>query len=190
MKDILHKINNSLSWMIIVSIVIHICLYFFDKKIDTTLITINIAIIAVVMTYLQLIINNEQHKKYSALKAMHEDRKESKKALNNLKTSIDYKTNTTKTNKYIQERIEDNTGNTIQNDIELVLNSYEYFAVGIKHHIFDESTIETLIGQGWINIYNFFADYIKENRIEKNHLTLWIEMEKQAIIWIKNKQNA
>ena len=77
-------------------------------------------------------------------------------------------------------------GKKIKHNIFVILNYYEYLAVGIKNQVFDEQTIKELIRGGVIKANKLFGDYITHLR-EKHtkNKNQFIEMQKLAEKWDK-----
>ena len=176
--------------ILIVSLVCQIILYFcvFHQTFEPYSVGHNIALIAIYMTYMQLKVNNEWNKRSFALKALHEDRQGCVDAVRRLRASIDYDSKKVFTSQEILASNKED-GNVII-DIGTVLNSYEYFAVGIQHKTFDEKIVKNLLEEPWINAYTAFSDYIGYVRSSSkvNAKDAFKEMEAIAKQWIREKE--
>jgi len=175
-----------------------------DTSASISLISALIALFAAVLAVLglmyQLKSNNEWSKRQSALqeaskresysKAFHTLEKEI--AYSNLKTPIDDAKmhEILCNNKNCTGEFLDLTpkGLEIRDSIFVILNYYEYLALGIQANIFDEDVIKKFIKGPLLNAYNIFSLYIKHLRTRHDRTKAFVELELLAQKWIQESQ--
>ena len=77
-----------------------------------------------------------------------------------------------------------NNGLKIRKSIMVILNYYEYLAIGIKSNIFDEEVVKEMIQGSLINAYTVFSIYIEHQRKRHERTKAFIELEILAKKWI------
>jgi len=165
--------------------------------------TINLFIVSAttltaLVAFYQLKANHEWNRRHSAMVEAEKSRDKYVKAVKELNKSLNYREqedsySLKEIHRYLCDNekhtenppITDN-GKKIKHNIFVILNYYEYLAVGIKNQVFDEKTIRELIKGSLIKSNTLFGEYIKHLR-EKHtkNKNQFIEMENLAIKWQK-----
>ena len=165
--------------------------------------TINLFIVSAttltaLVAFYQLKANHEWNRRHSAMVEAEKSRDKYVKAVKELNKSLNYREqedsySLKEIHKYLCDNenhtenppITDN-GKKIKHNIFVILNYYEYLAVGIKNQVFDEKTIKELTKGSLIKSNTLFGEYIQHLR-EKHtkNKNQFIEMEKLAVKWQK-----
>ena len=160
-------------------------------------IALSAAVLAVMAIVYQLKSNNEWNQRHTALTGVY-DRAAFSKAVGVLKKHIKY-TNLEEPMpvRSIHQHICGSSNCTgelldltpdglkITNSIFVMLNYYEYLAVGVKSNVMDEEVIKDMVKGSLLHAYKIFGPYIEHLRGPRhNKKTIYIELEKLAQKWI------
>ncbi len=191
-----------LFWIVFISIV---CLdvYVYTNLDYKTSDMINILIVSAtaltaLVAFYQLKANHEWNRRHSAMVEAEKNRDKYVKAVKELNKNLNYREqedsySLKEIHRYLcnNENYTENPpitddGKKIKHNIFVILNYYEYLAVGIKNQVFDEKTIKELVKGSLIKANTLFGAYIahlrKKHTKNKNQ---FIEMEKLAARWNK-----
>lgn len=174
-------------------------LFGLSKTEAISLISASIALFAAVLASIaivyQLKSNNEWNQRHTALTEVY-NREAFSKALKVLEKNIEYNN---LTGPISDEDIhihlcgeKDCTGPLLsltkngldtRNSIMIMLNYYEYLAIGIKSNILDEKVVKEMINESLLNAYNVFSIYINHLRKRHNRAKAFVDLEELAIKW-------
>jgi hypothetical protein len=158
----------------------------------------SIGAIGAAIAFYQLKANHNWNRKHSALIEAEKNREKYTEAVKKLNKSLNYREQEESYSlKDIHRYICDNDDHTknpnlteegkkIKHNIFIILNHYEYLAVGVKNKIFDEETLKDLIRGGLIKANKLFGEYADHlrNKHSKNK-NQFIEMKRLAEKWEK-----
>lgn len=160
---------------------------------------LSIAILGIFVTFYQLKANHEWNRRHVAMIEADRSRDKYTAAVKELNSSLDYRE---REDSYSLKEIhgficenDDHTknpdltedGKAIKHNIFVILNYYEYLAVGIKNKVFDEKTIKQLLKGALIKANKLFGEYAQHVRDKHNkkNKKQFIEMKKLAEKWEK-----
>lgn len=186
-----------------VIIIADMLFFYFYKKMGLsiqdflTIISISILIITALIAFYQLKANHEWNRRHSALSQMIQLRPILSRSIIFLNKNISYtELNNTLSLNEIHHTLcdgDDHTknpditeqGKQIKHHIFIILNHYEFLAIGVKNNVYDECLIKNSIRGSLIKAYNVFCQYIEHLRTEKhsNNKNLFIELERLANKW-------
>ena len=188
--------------MLLILILI-IVIYFYNNtnlvnKDFIQLVMSSIAAIGALIAFYQLKANHDWNKRHTALIEAEKNRDKYSEAIRELNKSINYREREdsysltdihgqicvnkdhTKNPKLTDE------GKEIKHNIYIILNYYEYLAVGIKNKVFDEITLKDLIRGGLIKANRLFGEYAQHIRDKHSkNKKQFLEMKELSERWEK-----
>lgn len=169
--------------------------------IGLTVLSIFVSTIALIVSFKsgkkQLHANHEWNRRQLALTEVVKNREHASQAIVALNDSLNYREQKDAYSlKEIHKALcneEDHTknppltdsGKTIKHNIFIILNYYEYLAIGINRQIFDEETIKISVKGAMIKANKLFGEYIQHLRSEKHtsNKNLFINLETISEKW-------
>lgn len=160
-----------------------------------------ISVVAIIISFFvakkQLEANHEWNRRQAALTEMFKNRESASNAVVALNSSINYREQKDAYSlKDIHKALCDNenheenpmlteNGKIIKHNIFIILNYYEYLAIGIENKVFDEDVIKDSVKGAVIKAQKLFGEYIEHLRSEKHtgNKKLFISLQNLSKKW-------